>query len=46
MFADQNVQVGGAKVRIKFKIKNLGVTFDQTLLIQAPVNCQKLFFKT
>ena len=44
MFAEQNAQVGGTKARIRSKIKNLGVTFDQTLLMHAHVNCQKLFF--
>ena len=37
-FAEQNVQVGGTKVGISSKIKNLWVTFDQTLSMQAHVN--------
>ena len=37
-FAEQNVQVGGTRVGISSKIKNLGVTFDQTLSMQAHVN--------
>ena len=44
MFAEPNVQFSGIKVRSRSKIKNLGVTFDQTLSMQAHVNCQKLFF--
>ena len=41
-FAEQNVQVSGTKVGISSKIKNLGVTFDQMLSMQAH-HCQKLF---
>ena len=44
MFAEQNVQVSDTKVRIRSEIKNLGVTFDQTLLMQEYVNFQKMFF--
>ena len=36
--AEQNIQVGGIKVEISSKIKNVGVTFDQTLSMQAHVN--------
>ena len=41
MFAKQNIQVGGTKVRIRSEIENLGVTFDQMLLMQEHMNCQK-----
>ena len=34
-FAEQNIQVGGTKVGISSQIKHLGVTFDQTLSVQA-----------
>ena len=37
-FVEQNVQVGGTKVEISSKIKNLGVTFDQTLSMQTRVS--------
>ena len=44
MFVEQNVQVGGTNVRIRSEIINLGVTFDQTLLMQECESPKNVFF--
>ena len=46
IFAGGSMQVGYTAVEISPKVKNLGVTFDQSLSMQSVVNTVEFVFRT